>query len=552
MDLREYESAKFDLAEILRAIGEVTKHGREDLQRAVAELSARLAEDRFNLVVVGHFSRGKTTLMNAVMGIDRLPTGTLPLTSVITRVVYGSRERVQVEFAGAAIGFEVPMEALADYITERGNPGNERRIRAASIALPVEILRRGFCFVDTPGLGSATEENTRTTERFLPEADAVILVSAYDGPLTEDEMRVAGAVVRENRKLFLVLNKRDLTTPDTRREVDDYVRARLGEMCGKNLPRLFSLSAREGLVARIAGDRQASAASGVDDFEGEVTRFLIEDKNTEFLRVIHDRVMRLLEALESDVAVELRRRVAALMDRDSGSSRIVAPAHQSGEAPRTVCEHESSVRMEKCSICAEVAGRLFDFLRQYQYALVSDARERERFTLSGGLCGPHLWLYGSLASDRGVCVALAPLTKRLAAMLRTVAAAQPGARERELLDVPAECVLCRLETETERRVMSELAQQQDSCSDSDSDAPSLCLPHLRAFALQQGDGPATRRLAQRHSAAAERLAEDMERYVLKHDGLRRALASDEEIRAARRAIAFVGGYSAVGLPRRVR
>jgi predicted GTPase len=53
------------------------------------ELAARLAEDRFNLLLVGRFSRGKSTLMNALLGSDSLPTGIVPITSVITTVRYG-------------------------------------------------------------------------------------------------------------------------------------------------------------------------------------------------------------------------------------------------------------------------------------------------------------------------------------------------------------------------------------------------------------------------------------------------------------------------------
>ena len=66
---------------------------RNRFQDQVRDLFSRLAEDRFNLVVVGRFSRGKTSLMNAVLGADRLPTGIRPITSVIRTVTYGSTEK---------------------------------------------------------------------------------------------------------------------------------------------------------------------------------------------------------------------------------------------------------------------------------------------------------------------------------------------------------------------------------------------------------------------------------------------------------------------------
>ena len=70
---------------------------------APARPVVRLAEDRFNLVVVGRFSRGKSSLMNAILGRYRLPTGVVPLTSVITTVTYGSEERVTLHFRGSGL-----------------------------------------------------------------------------------------------------------------------------------------------------------------------------------------------------------------------------------------------------------------------------------------------------------------------------------------------------------------------------------------------------------------------------------------------------------------
>jgi hypothetical protein len=63
-NLRDYESSKFELAEILRAIKSTLPKERADLHTRITELFTRLAEDRFNLVVVSRFSRGKSTLTN--------------------------------------------------------------------------------------------------------------------------------------------------------------------------------------------------------------------------------------------------------------------------------------------------------------------------------------------------------------------------------------------------------------------------------------------------------------------------------------------------------
>jgi Dynamin family len=129
MDLRGYEQNKFAIAEILRSASACVPEQRTELRARLQDLFARLAEDRFNLVVVGRFNRGKTSLMNAILGTDRLPIGIVPLTSVITTVGYGSKERVVLKYANRILDREIPIAALLQHITQQGNPGNVQRMR---------------------------------------------------------------------------------------------------------------------------------------------------------------------------------------------------------------------------------------------------------------------------------------------------------------------------------------------------------------------------------------------------------------------------------------
>jgi small GTP-binding protein len=204
-------------------------------------LFARLAEDRFNLVVVGRFNRGKTSLMNAILATDRLPTGIVPLTSVITAVAYGSKERLLVRFRNSVLDREVSIDALPQHVTQQGNPGNVQRIASAEIQLPAEILRRGFYFVDTPGLGSVIAENTLTTETFLPEADAFVLVTSYESPLSEEEVQFFKAASAWGKRIFVVLNKQDTVSPEQREAVRNFVQEQLKFFFDRAQPGIFSV-----------------------------------------------------------------------------------------------------------------------------------------------------------------------------------------------------------------------------------------------------------------------------------------------------------------------
>ena len=100
MDIAAFTGAKFEIADLLRMAAAAVKASGSTKQYPFEDLFARLAEDRFNIAVVGQFSRGKTSLMNAMLGTDRLPTGIVPLTSVITTVQYGPKERAVLEYEG--------------------------------------------------------------------------------------------------------------------------------------------------------------------------------------------------------------------------------------------------------------------------------------------------------------------------------------------------------------------------------------------------------------------------------------------------------------------
>ena len=280
MDLREYEQLKFEIADILRLAATLAPPDSDEWKTRFQALFARLAEDRFNLVVVGRFSRGKTSLMNAILGTDRLPTGIAPLTSVITTVSYGSKDQVILRYDERRLPKEIPIEALPQYITQQGNPGNVQRIKTAEVHLPAEFLRRGFYFVDTPGLGSVIVENTLTTEAFLPEADAFILVTSYESPLSEEELRFFKAASSSGRRIFVALNKQDTVLHDERGALLAFVRDHVSRVFDQSPPQLFSVSAREGLEAKQSGDTSRLAESGIPELEKELIDFLLSEKTT--------------------------------------------------------------------------------------------------------------------------------------------------------------------------------------------------------------------------------------------------------------------------------
>jgi GTP-binding protein EngB required for normal cell division len=306
-DLRSYLRIKLEIADIATSAMHLAREQKDDEGVLLAQkLLARIAEDRFNLVVVGLFNRGKSSLMNAVLGVDRLPVGVLPLTSVVTTVSYGSRERLILQREGWSIPQEEPISAITEYVTESGNPGNQKKVTLAEVQIPAEILRRGFHFIDTPGIGSALLQNTATTEEFLPEADDIIFVTSFEFPFTDAERQFFRKVRRHVRKIFLVANKTDLVSARERDEVLNFLRACVQKEIDSADLRVFAVSARDGLAAKTANQPDLITSSGLSELERSLIEFMTTEKSREFLVRLVDRAERLLQRQREEL--RLRRR----------------------------------------------------------------------------------------------------------------------------------------------------------------------------------------------------------------------------------------------------
>lgn len=531
LNLRRYERLKFELAETLRSVAAHATKGETGTSAQLQELFARLAEDRFNLVVVGRFSRGKTSLMNALLETERLPVGILPLTSVITTIRFGSPERAIIWYRDSHRSpFDIPIAELTEYVTQAHNPGNIKGIRTAEIHLNAELLRRGFCFIDTPGLGSAVLENTRTTEDYLPEADAILLVTSFDSPLSQEEVRTIQTAHFAGKRVFVAVNKQDLVAEPERGEALRYVSDALDREFGDGHCSIASVSAREALETLQHDDPLRMARSGVPELRETLTQFMVSEKREEFIRRLCDRIEDIgVACLDKPRAATLRETLYAFGRQLDSPLRV--PCHnavvESAEIPSLATELPPP-----CEICEFVSKVCFEFLSKYQYALLVEPDVRQRHAERGGFCRLHTWQYWGLASPRGACIASPPLLEAIAQRMR----------EHSIQDGEAtSCILCKICARAEHQIIERIARSIRRDPNGLRALTAICLPHHRLLVAALAD-PDLQKLAMlREAALLNRLAEDMRRYATKFDAIRRNLASDEERRAGQVAIAVLSG-----------
>jgi hypothetical protein len=313
------------LARAEASLPEPTPAQREILAK-LDDTRRRIAEGRLRVAALGQFKRGKSTLLNALMGTALLPTGVTPITAIATFIEGGKAARLRIErdASKAALEFTDAADfagALARYVSEKHNPENREGVRRVELTLPSNAFVDSVVLVDTPGVGSTFVHNTRAAEAALADCDVGIFVVSADPPITEVETRYLDEVRRSIPKIFFVLNKVDLLEDDERAAAGGFLAEVLAAKLGPENPvRIFAVSAKRALAAKRQGDAAALAASGLAELERALAVELASEKRAIVFAAGRARATALVEQLLYHAELELK----ALLTPEEDLKRKIA------------------------------------------------------------------------------------------------------------------------------------------------------------------------------------------------------------------------------------
>lgn len=235
------------LLQSLAALGE--ELGTDRVANEARELAARTSEGRFYVACVGQVKRGKSTLINALIGESVLPVGFVPVTAIPTVIRYGEQFKARLKDRDY-LWREIPISDLKQYVSEEHNPENVKCVTGVEVFVPTHLLSTGMCLVDTPGLGSVFAGNTSATQDFIPHIDAALVVVGADPPLAGDELKTVEDVACNVDDLIIVINKADRTSDEERAVASDFTRKLLERRLNRPIGRIFQVSAAERLENR--------------------------------------------------------------------------------------------------------------------------------------------------------------------------------------------------------------------------------------------------------------------------------------------------------------
>jgi GTPase Era involved in 16S rRNA processing/uncharacterized tellurite resistance protein B-like protein len=284
----------------------------------IQAIKDKLESQRFRVAVIGDFSQGKSTLLNALLGEEIQPVRAIPCSGTLSVLKYGDRKRVVCRYRD---GNEQEI-AVEDYQKKAAiskeaalNNRSEELLKSNIAEIVFEhpnllLCRNGVEIVDSPGLNEHPDR-TRVTEELLKETDAILFMTNANKLLTQGERDIITRIKeregdRPLENLFLVVNFMDNLDSDEDRE-DVQIAANSiikdGSITGKE--RIHFVSAKSALKATLSNTSNDYLVS-FQNFTGTLEAFLTDERGSVILQSATQKIDELTSKCIKKLEVDIR------------------------------------------------------------------------------------------------------------------------------------------------------------------------------------------------------------------------------------------------------
>ena len=403
----QYSTARMKIRGFCDELAEITElAGMYAIKSKIQNLVKKIQSDAVVVAIAGEFSTGKSSLINAFMGTELLPTSAKVCTSLPTRI-RTTKNGKPVQFLAVRIDgtkSEMSIKEFTQTVGPKAFDGGASGVTEVEIHVPVGEGLANVELVDTPGVNDAGLRGEQITLDYLPRADAVVFITRVDQLLKASEMRFLQERIAslDLQKTILVLNAVDLA------EGEDipFIEKRVEDLVGNIIPgnRRLLFSAKNALKAIKSEDEKSIYKSGlsqlrqlisdcgwqngigerVSHWKSLLMRFsddiksnvnfekgrALDDDNLKQFRI--DKIGRALSAIESDQEglLSFNSTIVSELKRNSldFALRHVAENRNQGSTNRTVKDLQRQV--------GSAVSKLQDYLRQSMPMLKSKLAEK--------------------------------------------------------------------------------------------------------------------------------------------------------------------------------
>lgn len=370
----------------------------KDLREKLEDAARRYEDPYLKLAVIGDFSCGKSTLLNALFQRDLLGMAMLPATAVATyirwdRTKAGDDVSVRVVDADggcydatgdgllrleAYLGRDLPEDLgqLVDALTT--NNALAGRLSRVELSFPARPDRGGICLIDTPGINAGMEGTQAhagiTTQLLAREADAAMVLFPSNLVLTGSLL----TFLQENAAHLLgdsyfLITKIDLIVKEKERELmHRMVESQMEGLTGRR-PRVYAVSAGMALDHALHPDRAAKDADRwAEDFE-KVFREIFADLARCRERLIRERLRDLLRQLTGELSAEIGAQTDLLEERRRALEEN-DPASMRDEIEKICKKSWNNFSAKKTSYLSSVESSVFSVFNQKKQTIFGEIR----------------------------------------------------------------------------------------------------------------------------------------------------------------------------------
>lgn len=323
-----YQEMIADINSALEKTSEVMRQLElDDQAKEAKDASARLKSHVFSVGVMGEFKRGKSTVINALLGEKIAPADVVPASATLNRVTYGLVPKATILYKDGHRE-EVPVDRIAEYVTKitEESAATAALVDQAIVEYPCQFCKNNVEIIDTPGLND-DERMDAITEAVIPELDAVVMVLSADSPFSKSEAEfVRNKLMTSDVTRMIVLVNRIDTIYDEEdrvrvvqsikekiiREVSDRIAAIHGidsqiyQDAKSKLAdlSLYPISAIQALQGRMKDKPELVNQSGILAFEERLRKLLTQERGALEIMRVSSVIAKLLQ--EGQAALTLR------------------------------------------------------------------------------------------------------------------------------------------------------------------------------------------------------------------------------------------------------
>ena len=279
---------------------------------SIKETIEKTSNEHFEVAIVGEFKRGKSTLINALLGQEVLPADVLPATATLNRVTYSKDPYVQVEYKNGS-NERVDIDKLADYVTKLTAESEEKAetVKEATVYYDTAFCKNNVDIIDTPGLND-DEQMTSVTLSILPKIDAAVFVISANSPFSqfEKDFLEKKMLTSDVGRIIFVVNcfgtfareDEDKIVETVRTRITRYVMDKAKKVMGEDsrefaaykrkigTPRVIGVYAKRALTAKKIEDPALLEESNFPEFEKALETMLTKERGVIALQILANKI----------------------------------------------------------------------------------------------------------------------------------------------------------------------------------------------------------------------------------------------------------------------